>query len=334
MNLTVNQLKVAYGHKEVLSNISFEVKENEFFTILGDSGGGKSTILKAISGLLNIKKGSIFLNGVDITKMPTEIRGIAYVFQKPLLFPHLDVAHNIGFRLGLLKMSQAEQQQQIMDIAKLLQIQEHLHKMPKELSGGEKQRVSIARALVAKPKIILMDEPFSNLDPKLRIEMGLWLKKIQKELGLTILFVTHDVNEALSLSDRVAFLQEGLLTQIGTPKEVYQKPINKMIAEFMGPCNWIRGHVNEGSFSNDILSLARIDCVDGDAELLVRPHQFEIGMGSGTFEVKAIREIGKTCHITASNDKLTVHVEIVGEAEISIGSKIELKIKSTYAILC
>ncbi len=310
MKLEVRNLDVSYEQLNVLKNVNIIVEQGVFFTVLGDSGSGKSTILKAVSGLIPLNAGEIYLNETDISAIPTERRDIAFVFQKPLLFPHLNVRQNLSFQLEILKWSKEAIGERIKELAELLQIEELLGRYPHELSGGQQQRVSIGRAIAAKPKIILMDEPFSSLDPKLRKEMGKWLKSLQRSLNLTILFVTHDVNEALSLSDQLAYLEEGVIKQQDEPTKVYNFPETKTIAEFLGPCNWIE---EGGIFGVDI---------PYGFQMLKRPHQLTLKFG-GPYEVVDIEEVGRSCFVTVSGKKNKMIVE-EDQLMLKVGDKVSV----------
>lgn len=229
---------IKYGEFTAVSNLDFEVREGEFFTFLGPSGCGKTTTLRALVGLTSPSSGNIFLNGKDITHLPTEKRDIKMVFQSYALFPTMTVYENIAFGLKVKKVSKKETEQKVYDIAAKVDLkQEQLNKKVSELSGGQQQRVAIARALVNQPNILVMDEPLSNLDAKLRSQLRKELKRLQKDFGITTIYVTHDQEEALTLSDRIAVFNKGNIEQIGTPEEIYEQSASAFVCNFIGESN-------------------------------------------------------------------------------------------------
>jgi iron(III) transport system ATP-binding protein len=229
---------IKYGEFTAVSNLDFEVREGEFFTFLGPSGCGKTTTLRALVGLTSPSSGNIFLNGKDITHLPTEKRDIKMVFQSYALFPTMTVFENIAFGPKVKKVSKKETEQKVYDIAAKVDLkQEQLNKKVSELSGGQQQRVAIARALVNQPNILVMDEPLSNLDAKLRSQLRKELKRLQKDFGITTIYVTHDQEEALTLSDRIAVFNKGNIEQIGTPEEIYEQSASAFVCNFIGESN-------------------------------------------------------------------------------------------------
>jgi ABC-type sugar transport system ATPase subunit len=331
MRLEVKDLCAAYDRNDVLSSVDFTVEEGEFFTILGDSASGKSTILKAIAGLLPLKGGDILLDNVSIVEKPIHKREIAFVFQKPLLFPHLNVRRNICFQLENKKWTNEMMMERIEEMSRLLHIGDILERMPKEISGGQQQRVALARALAFHPKIILMDEPFSSLDPKLRLEFGQLIKSIQKALGLTVIFVTHDVNEALSLSDHVAFLEKGHLTQIAEPNTLFNQPINKVIARFLGRCNLIEGRIANHIFSGGGLRLDHVSDKEGRYLLMLRPHQINVE-DQGPYKIHEITIVGKEKLLTLINEThdLRIEVESQWDSSFVIGQEVGITMNQDH----
>jgi putative spermidine/putrescine transport system ATP-binding protein len=217
-----------------LSGLSMEIARGEFVALLGPSGCGKSTALNCIAGLLPLSDGAIFLDDRRIDILPPERRGFGMVFQSYALFPHMSVAKNVGFGLLMRGVARDELLRRVARALDLVQLSSHAQKLPGQLSGGQQQRVAIARAIVIEPPLILMDEPLSNLDAKLRLEMRTEIRRIHGELGRTTLYVTHDQDEALSLADRIVVMKDGLVQQVGTPPEVYSQPANLSVARFMG----------------------------------------------------------------------------------------------------
>lgn len=235
MKIIVKNLSVQYEKNQVLKHISFQVNSGEFLTIIGKSGSGKSTLLKTIAGLITPSSGTILMDEKDITTSTAEQRAIGFVFQKALLFPHLTVRENIAFGPKVHRWSKEKIEARVNELLHLLQISDLGDRMPNEISGGQQQRVSMARSLALNHQVLFMDEPFSSLDPYLKEDMYKLLKVIKAELHLTIVFVTHDVDEALSLSDRMAFLEDGRFVQIDTPNKLYDEPASEEVARFFGP---------------------------------------------------------------------------------------------------
>ncbi|WP_407370809.1 ABC transporter ATP-binding protein [Carnobacterium sp.] len=234
MQVKFEDITMAYGEKNVLQNINFVIPEHSLVSILGPSGCGKSTTLMLISGLTTPSEGKIYFGEKEVTKADAVKRKVGMVFQNYALYPHLSVLENIMFPLKMAKMSKNERITRAMDLAKLVKIQDHVDKKPKQLSGGQQQRVAIARALAKEPSILLMDEPLSNLDARLRIEMREEIRRIQQETNVTTVFVTHDQEEALSISDQVMVLNDGAIQQISEPQPLYERPVNLFVAKFLG----------------------------------------------------------------------------------------------------
>ena len=245
--IQLSDIVVKFGDFEALHNINVHVKEGEFFTFLGPSGCGKTTTLRTITGFIEPASGSVYMQGKDITRVPIEERNIGIVFQSYALFPTMTVWDNIAFGLKIKKLKKPEIEQKVKDIARKVDLSdEQLAKAVSQLSGGQQQRVAIARALVTEPAIICMDEPLSNLDAKLRVQLRNELKKMQKDFGITTIYVTHDQEEALTLSDRIAVFNKGYIEQIGTPNEVYNHSQTEFVANFIGDINPLGDQVVSG----------------------------------------------------------------------------------------
>ena len=236
--IELKDIIVKFGDFEALHNINVDVKEGEFFTFLGPSGCGKTTTLRTITGFIEPVSGTVSVNDKDITRVPIEKRNIGIVFQSYALFPSMTVYDNIAFGLKIQKLSKIEIDQKVRDIARKVDLSdEQLKKAVSQLSGGQQQRVAIARALVTGPSIICMDEPLSNLDAKLRVQLRNELKKMQRDFGITTIYVTHDQEEALTLSDRIAVFNKGYIEQIGTPNEIYNHSKTEFVCNFIGDIN-------------------------------------------------------------------------------------------------
>lgn len=232
-----------YGDTTVIPELSLEIQKGEFFTLLGPSGCGKTTLLRMVAGFNSIEGGTLAFNGKVMNQVSPSKRNIGMVFQNYAIFPHLSVSGNIAFGLQNRKIPKGEIAKKVEEILKVVQIEAYKDRMPKNLSGGQQQRVALARAIVIRPDVLLMDEPLSNLDAQLRIEMRNAIKHIQREVGITTVYVTHDQEEAMAVSDRIAVMKSGVIQQLGTPRDIYQRPANLFVATFIGRTNVIDGEL-------------------------------------------------------------------------------------------
>jgi len=322
MRLTVENLTVSYEEK-VIDSLNLTVENGEFCTLIGHSGTGKSTILKSVAGLIDIQADDITLNGDSILTLPADKREIGFVFQKPLLFPHLTVEENISFSLEIRKWPSNKKANRVNELVQLLELEGLEKRYPNELSGGQQQRVAIGRAMAFNPKILLMDEPFSSLDPQLRISMGEFLKELQVKLNLTIVFVTHDPLEALRLSDKIAFVHQKTIIQKDIPDVIYNNPKAKIIGDFFGKANWIDGKVQHHMFSCDFLK-SEMSVEDGLYTIFLRPHQIEIIEGD-TWYIEQVKLLGKETHYHLSYKDYSLWVEVKGEAINKPGDTVNIK---------
>ena len=233
-SLRIEGLTKRYGNTNALDEFSLKVDSGQFMVLLGPSGCGKTTAVRCIAGLVNPTSGHIYIGDQMVNQLPPKDRDVAMVFQNYALYPHMTVYNNIAFPLKMRKVPKNQIDDKVRNVANLLDIEDLLDRKPKELSGGQMQRVALGRALVREPKVFLMDEPLSNLDAKLRTYMRTEIKKLQKKVGITTLYITHDQIEAMSMADQVAIMKSGLIQQIGTPGEVYQEPANTFVADFVG----------------------------------------------------------------------------------------------------
>ena len=270
-----------YGDFTALNGVSLDIREGEFFTLLGPSGCGKTTLLRMIAGFNSIEGGDFYFGEKRINDVAAHKRDIGMVFQNYAIFPHLTVKENVAYGLKARKTPKAEMDQRVAEALELVQISHLADRKPNELSGGQQQRVALARAFVIEPSVLLMDEPLSNLDAKLRVQMRTVIKKLQRRLGITTIYVTHDQEEALAISDRIAVMKDGNIMQIGTPNEIYAKPQNPFVAGFIGVSNFLDCSVS--SCANGVAKVAiageitidipvRKDYV-GEAKLSARPEQ-------------------------------------------------------------
>ena len=241
--------------EDVLDDICLTVARGEFVTLLGSSGCGKTTTLRIVAGLEQTDSGSVWINGQDVTKLPPDKRDVNTVFQNYALFPHMNVAENIGYGLKLRKVPRGEIKKKVAQMLELVQLEGYEKRKPSELSGGQKQRVAIARALVNNPKILLLDEPLGALDLQLRRAMQIELKHLQKKLGITFIYITHDQEEAINMSDRIAVMKDGRIEQIGTPDEIYNHPKTSYVATFVGNANILHGVAESIQGENAIVKI-------------------------------------------------------------------------------
>ena len=259
--LQLQQIRKSFENTEVLKGIDLEAGQGEFITLLGASGCGKTTTLRIIAGLELPDAGQVILEGQDITNCEPNKRDVNTVFQNYALFPHMNVSDNIGYGLKIRKVPKAEIERKVEQALRLVQLEEYGKRMPDQLSGGQKQRIAIARAVINEPKVLLLDEPLGALDLKLRRQMQLELKRLQKQLGITFIYITHDQEEAINMSDRIGVMHEGILEQLGTPNEVYYQPQTSYVADFVGNANIL--HKNGETFairSENILMTGETVC--------------------------------------------------------------------------
>ena len=278
-------IALAYGATQVLKGISLTIEPGEFFALLGPSGSGKSTLLRLIAGFNFAQSGQITVDGSDITRIPPWRRNIGMVFQNYALWPHMTVERNVAFGLEERKMPRAEIARKVKDVLALVGLTDFAQRRPNQLSGGQQQRVALARTLAIEPKVLLLDEPLSNLDAKLRVQMRQELKSLQRRLGITTIFVTHDQEEALTTCDRIAVMDQGVIQQIGTPMELFDSPVNRFVANFVGTINFVEGHVenspNGSSFLSELLGKIALPAATPvgattRAALALRPHTINI----------------------------------------------------------
>ena len=266
-----------YGDFIALKGVSLDIKEGEFFTLLGPSGCGKTTLLRMIAGFNSIEGGEFYFGDKLINNVPAHKRDIGMVFQNYAIFPHLTVEENVAYGLKARKVPKDQIAAKVKDALELVQIDHLAQRKPNELSGGQQQRVALARAFVIEPGVLLMDEPLSNLDAKLRVQMRTVIKKLQRKLGITTIYVTHDQEEALAISDRIAVMKDGVIMQIGTPAEIYAKPQNPFVAGFIGVSNFLDCEVTDDGLT-DIKGELKINIplnrqFSGKAKLSARPEQ-------------------------------------------------------------
>ena len=289
MSVAINIENVVkrFGKDTIINGLSLNIKEGEFFTLLGPSGCGKTTLLRMIIGFNSIEGGEIKLDEKLINNIPTNKRNMGMVFQNYAIFPHMSVKDNVAFGLKRKKMSKQEIDEKVDEILKIVKIDHLKDRMPVKLSGGQQQRVALARAIVIHPEVLLMDEPLSNLDAKLRVEMRNAIKRIQQQIGITTVYVTHDQEEALAVSDRIAVMNGGVIQQIDTPKRIYQRPSNTFVATFIGQSNILDGQVIKNNSEEGIkifdaffaMTNLSKNCTNmEDVKVSIRPEEFILSM--------------------------------------------------------
>ena len=317
-----------------VNDFTFEIPDGKLIGLLGPSGCGKSTTLNLLSGLQMPTSGKIFFGDDDVTNLPPEHRGVGLVFQNYALYPHLTVRGNITFPLenlrGKDKLSKDAMQARAMEAARLVQIDGLMDRKPSELSGGQQQRVAIARALVKMPRILLLDEPLSNLDARLRLQTREEIRRIQKETGITTIFVTHDQEEAMSICDLIVVMKDGILQQIGKPQEVYDDPVNLFVAKFLGtpPINTFDGRVAEGKLFIGSEAVMEVpNAPEGSYDVAIRPEGFVPGeQGSLNCQLKQVEVMGRDISVVCGHSAFT------GESFRAIIDSDELKFASGAAI--
>ena len=326
--ISLRGIRVDFDDEPVLKGIDLDIMDKEFITFLGPSGCGKTTTLRIIGGIIQPKEGDVFFGGVRINDLPPYKREVNTVFQRYALFPHLNVYENVEFGLKIAKVPEKERRQSVKEMLKLVGLSGYDRRHVNQLSGGQQQRVAIARALVNRPKVLLLDEPLGALDLKLRKEMQIELKRIQQALEITFIYVTHDQEEALTMSDRVVVMRDGNILQIGTPQDIYNEPCNAFVADFIGESNIIDGIMHKDflvEFANDYF-----DCVDKGFEpkervqVVVRPEDFKIvpadkGKISGIVESIIFKGVHYEIMVDAMGYKWKIHTTQYVEPGTLIG---------------
>lgn len=345
VNIRVRDAVKKYGDNTVIKTLSLDVKEGEFFTLLGPSGCGKTTLLRMIAGFNSIEGGDFYFNEKRINEMDPANRNIGMVFQNYAIFPHLTVFENVAFGLKNKKIGKAKINTLVTNMLELMHINEYRDRLPERLSGGQQQRVALARAIVIEPNVLLMDEPLSNLDAKLRVDMRTVIKDIQGQVGITTLYVTHDQEEAMAVSDRIAVMDNGVFAHIGTPENIYQRPNNQFVATFIGKTNIVKGKlivINDIltlDFGNDKKLTYSIDnFIEGissqDVQVSIRPEEYIISkqkentLLSGI--VKSTVFLGLNTHYVVgleNGDQVDVVTESSIKGVYKIGEKVYLNVK-------
>ena len=338
--LALKELKKSFDQVEVIKGIDLDIADGEFVVFVGPSGCGKSTILRMISGLDGATSGQIEIDGLDVTHVPPSKRGLAMVFQSYALFPHMTVAQNIGFGLRLAKRPKAEIDERVQSVASTLQLDDLLDRKPRQLSGGQRQRVAIGRSIIRDPKVFLFDEPLSNLDAELRVEMRIEIARLHKEIGTTMVYVTHDQVEAMTLADKIVVLRDGLIEQVGKPMDLYCNPDNQFVAGFIGSprMNFLQGVVTGDK--------VRVDALDGQlveapaalssegqkVTVGLRPQELSLRTGESGLSVDISEHLGGVTYdylTTPTGERIVVEAKT--GATISEGTAVSIEFPADTA---
>ncbi|MBB3544841.1 sn-glycerol-3-phosphate ABC transporter ATP-binding protein UgpC [Rhizobium sp. BK399] len=342
--INLRNVRKFYGALEVIKGVDITVEDGEFAVFVGPSGCGKSTLLRMIAGLEGIDDGDLMLDGKRINDVPPDKRGIAMVFQSYALYPHMTVAENIGFSLSLKKVPEAEIRRQVEGVAEILQLTDYLDRRPAALSGGQRQRVAIGRAIIKRPSLILFDEPLSNLDSALRVQMRAELQRLHRELKATVVYVTHDQVEAMTMADRIIVLNKGVVAQQGAPMTLYHQPDNEFVATFIGspkmntiPIAITRSTAGQAHVRSPFgLSLDLTDASgivpQGEATLGIRPEHLKIaavGQGDFSAEVMIVERLGVETYLTVGSQEQPIVVRSEGDITVRPGDRVSLAVDTS-----
>lgn len=322
-----NLVKSYDGKKNIIDNINLEIKDKEFIVLVGSSGCGKSTILRLISGLEDITSGEILIDGNVVNNMHPKDRDIAFVFQSYALYPHMSVYDNIAFGLKMRKYDKKTIDEKVREVAKSLNLEDLLERKPRQLSGGQRQRVALGRAIVRQPKVFLMDEPLSNLDANLRVQMRSEIKKLHQKLQTTFIYVTHDQTEALTMGDRIVVLDKGKIQQADTPDRIYNNPENKFVAGFIGQMNFIDTTVTNGKFMLEGAEFTTDKNIEGPVTVAVRAEKMINGSTPISVPVDITEMTGgeKIVYFYMNGSKCTARVPLDYEFDTNITVKPDIK---------
>ena len=339
-DININTVNKYYGDVHVIKDVSLDIKSQSFTVLVGPSGCGKSTMLRMIAGLEDINSGTISIDGQVVNDLPPKQRNIAMVFQSYALYPHMTVFDNMAFGLKLEKRSKDEINERVQEAARILQIEDYLHRKPKQLSGGQRQRVAIGRAITRKPKVFLFDEPLSNLDAALRVQMRVELAKLHDQLNATMIYVTHDQTEAMTLANDIVVLDEGIVSQKGSPMDLYNNPNNLFVGGFIGSpkMNFISTKITSKSSDKtevDLMGSSKISvpkisasASEGDSvELGIRPEHLTVNQsGDASWESKVfvVEKLGSGTFLYLEKDGEPLVVETDGDSNIKVGDTVKV----------
>ncbi len=348
VRITLENLTKRFGSVIAVDNVSVDIGDGSFFALLGPSGCGKTTTLRLIAGFEMPTKGRIYFDGADVTDLPPYKRETGMVFQNYALWPHMTVEENIAYGLKIRKLPKSEIKKRVREVLRLVKLEGFENRYPSQLSGGQQQRIALARAIAVRPKTLLLDEPLSNLDAKLRIETRAELRRIQRELGITTVYVTHDQEEAMSISDRIAVMNQGRIMQIGTPQEIYQRPRNTFVADFIGQATMVEGKVSDSD--GRVRVETAIGVLEGvpsrdDANLTVgskvvvsmRPEYFTLKPEGDVNNIRAVIDhvafIGKSQRLYCNSEGHRIIAELPPYVRLRIGEKVTLYIKKENTLI-
>jgi len=336
-SITLKGVKKAYGKTEVIHGIDWDIADGDFVVIVGPSGCGKSTLLRMIAGLESITEGEVSIGDQVVNKLEPSKRNIAMVFQNYALYPHMSVYKNMAYGLKLQKLDKAEIDARVQKAAKILELEDYLKRLPRELSGGQRQRVAMGRAIVREPAVFLFDEPLSNLDAKLRVQMRLEIKNLQNELGITSVYVTHDQVEAMTLGDQLAVLNGGYVEQLGSPIEIYERPASTFVAGFIGSpsMNLIDGQMAEDGntltlTNGSVINMPSPRAAGKAVKLGIRPEHFGLGEGENQvpLHVRVVEQLGADTLVHGNLGDTTVQMvlRLEGVQTLQSGGVVQLHI--------
>lgn len=343
----LDNISKKFNDKFVIKNLSLDIYEGEFITLLGSSGCGKTTILRMISGLDHVTEGKVFIDNIDVTDIDPTKREVNTIFQNFALFPHMTVTQNISFGLRMKKVDKEEIDKRVKKIVKLVKLEDFVDRYPSELSGGQQQRVAIARGVVMNPKVLLLDESLCSLDLKLKRQMQIELKKIQKKLGITFIYVTHDQDEALTMSDRIAIINKGVIEQLDTPQNIYNNPKTTFVADFIGESNILPGTITKTKKDTTEVKINKEitisipsnekDEIGNKINILIRPENIKVSTNILKDSIKGI--VKDIIYDGAINklfieldEELSLKVNIQDEINFKEGSTVYLKIEKNNIV--
>ena len=337
MRVRLENLTKKFDTVVAVDDFSMTFEDGQLVVLLGPSGCGKSTLLNMLSGILPATEGKIYFDDEDVTDLPPQDRGVGLVFQNYALYPHMTVLENIAFPLEIKKVSKQERWQKAKEMAKLVHVDEYLDRKPRELSGGQQQRVAIARALIKQPRLLLLDEPLSNLDARLRLEMRDEIRRIQQETKVTTIFVTHDQEEAMSISDMIVLMKDGQLQQLDTPQQLYDDPNNEFVASFLGnpPINKLTGVINENKDfvleTSDVINLENPNVKPGQKVTLgIRPEAIMLNQDNYDMKATIVQRytMGKEelAFVKVGNSEIRVYLS--SDYTYKVGDQVDIKLRN------
>ena len=323
-NVSLRNLRKQYGSSMAVADVSLDIGEGELVAFLGPSGCGKTTTLRMVAGFVEPSAGEIWIGNQEVSRLPPDKRNTGMVFQRYALFPHMTVAQNVSFGLEMRRVTAVERDRRIREVLDMVRLAPFADRYPRQLSGGQQQRAAIARALAIRPDVFLLDEPLSNLDAKLRVEVREEIRALQQRLGLTTIFVTHDQEEALAMADRLAVMHDGCVQQIGSAEALYEQPANPFVANFLGKMNFLAGHVDGGQFVTAKGERLAVDATTRNATMLgIRPERLRLGAAAVDGETAIPVTVGQAIYLGAivelrlkspRGEELVAHVQNTARA--------------------